>query len=684
MVGLAIDGLISGLDTSTLIEALLTSVRAPATRIEARRDATTTKLQAIQALNASVLGVRVAGGALSTSGTFRATEATSSNTEIVQATTTEGAAAGTFEVSVQQLARAMQVSSDPNNVFTDADEALGLQGTIRVNNVNITVRDTDTLRDFAARVTNAHAGVSADVIEVRQGQFRLSIRALETGAEGFTLSDVSTNNLLEALRLGADSSSDVVANPEGSHAYGREFSASILEMGQLLNLESNVPNGTIQISNGSGTINVNVDLATQSLEDIELAINNAASAAGSSIAANVENLGAGRYRLDVNSGDGGPVSFTDDGNVLETLGLVETAFLQVDQEGLDSQFRVNGIDVVRTSNTISDVIEGVTFNLISDANPTTTAIVSITSTNEGALEAVQGFINAYNNTKSFIRQVASFDPETQAAGILLGDSSILSVDRELSGVLFRTLSTLPSQLLDNLNGGIGVASGSIQIADRSGATATIDLSGAETVQDVIDRINRNRDVDVEASINSAGTGLVLRDSSGGFGNLTVSEVGGGTNAADLGILGTAQGSALQGTAVAEAEFVSVVQMGIEVNVDGTLSLDTAAFQEFLDENPGAAEAFFTQKGGFADLLSAATDRLTDAETGLLSTQATSLEDMIENFNDSIERIEERVTREEERLRRQFANLEQALAQLQEQSSYIESMFAQLTANSRGN
>jgi len=44
-------------------------------------------------------------------------------------------------------------------------------------------------------------------------------------------------------------------------------------------------------------------------------------------------------------------------------------------------------------------------------------------------------------------------------------------------------------LLKNLNGGKGVAGGLIEIQDRTGASTTIDLSEAETLQDVIDAIN---------------------------------------------------------------------------------------------------------------------------------------------------------------------------------------------------
>ncbi len=85
-----------------------------------------------------------------------------------------------------------------------------------------------------------------------------------------------------------------------------------------------------------------------------------------------------------------------------------------------------------------------------------------------------------------------------------------------------------------LNQGQGFTPGSIQITDRSGATATIDLSQARTVDDVINDINSNSTVHVTAS--AAGDSFVLTDETGQTAsNLKVSEVGGGTTAASLGL-----------------------------------------------------------------------------------------------------------------------------------------------------
>lgn len=100
--------------------------------------------------------------------------------------------------------------------------------------------------------------------------------------------------------------------------------------------------------------------------------------------------------------------------------------------------------------------------------------------------------------------------------------------------------------LAQLNGGQGVSRGKISITDRSGATATVDLSGARTIDDVVNDINQTVGVHIQAAIN--GDSLTLTDKSGSTnGNLIVEDLAGGTTAANLGIAGSVSASTLTGT-----------------------------------------------------------------------------------------------------------------------------------------
>ena len=101
--------------------------------------------------------------------------------------------------------------------------------------------------------------------------------------------------------------------------------------------------------------------------------------------------------------------------------------------------------------------------------------------------------------------------------------------------------------LNDLNGGAGVQRGQFRITDRAGESTVIDISDAVTLQDVVKKINTALDVQVQASVQ--GGHLVLTDISGKtLNDLTVTDVGGGNAAQDLGIAGNSNGTAtLTGT-----------------------------------------------------------------------------------------------------------------------------------------
>jgi flagellar hook-associated protein 2 len=105
-------------------------------------------------------------------------------------------------------------------------------------------------------------------------------------------------------------------------------------------------------------------------------------------------------------------------------------------------------------------------------------------------------------------------------------------------------------LLDALNGDSGVQLGDIKITDRAGNTTTVDLSNAYTVNDVINAINNNGVADVTAS--TEGGHIVLTDTSGGSGTLTVANVNNDQTATDLGIAGSSSNGVLTGQNVYEA------------------------------------------------------------------------------------------------------------------------------------
>jgi flagellar hook-associated protein 3 FlgL len=143
---------------------------------------------------------------------------------------------------------------------------------------------------------------------------------------------------------------------------------------------------------------------------------------------------------------------------------------------------------------------------------------------------------------------ASTQPPFTAAGTFTGDSrsTQLGIDiqqrleADIVGSEFLASDLRPAldptTPLSSLHRGQGVTLASIQLTDRVGNTATIDLSAATTVDDVLTAISNAPGVNITAAINTAGNGITITDDNAPpTQNLTITEVGSGTVARALGI-----------------------------------------------------------------------------------------------------------------------------------------------------
>jgi flagellar hook-associated protein 2 len=93
-----------------------------------------------------------------------------------------------------------------------------------------------------------------------------------------------------------------------------------------------------------------------------------------------------------------------------------TDLLATVSAGSNAQFRINGKDLVRSSNTITDAVAGVTFNLRAKTQPSETATISLSSNRSAVKSALESFLTSYNElAKKLDGQIG------ENAGLLSGD-----------------------------------------------------------------------------------------------------------------------------------------------------------------------------------------------------------------------------------------------------------------------
>jgi flagellar hook-associated protein 2 len=102
---------------------------------------------------------------------------------------------------------------------------------------------------------------------------------------------------------------------------------------------------------------------------------------------------------------------------------------------LDAAIDVDGVSVTRSSNSIDDVIKGVTLNLESaSASPIT---LDVTADHDQVVESVQSFVKSYNSVLKTINELHKAGTDGEGGGALEGDNTLLSI----AGLLRDRLNT---------------------------------------------------------------------------------------------------------------------------------------------------------------------------------------------------------------------------------------------------
>jgi flagellar hook-associated protein 2 len=184
-MGISLDGLASGLDTTALIGSLMQVEAIPQTQLKNKSYEIQTMVSALQGLNTKVAALATQATAAAKPGALDI-YAASLNSDKVTATTTAAAKAGSIDFTVTKLAQTQ---------VTVTDKVVGwpyTTMTITSGGQAYTVTPlTSSLDDVVSSVNAAGAGVVASKVAVGGGEFRLQFAATKSGeAGGFTISDL--------------------------------------------------------------------------------------------------------------------------------------------------------------------------------------------------------------------------------------------------------------------------------------------------------------------------------------------------------------------------------------------------------------------------------------------------------------------------------------------------------------
>lgn len=527
-------------------------------------------------------------------------------------------------------------------------------------------------------------------IQTKISSYNTKLSAYSTLKSGLSTFQTAVDKLATAAKFNAQTvtasdSNTISATADGTAVKG-SYNVSVTQLATSQKLASAAYSSTTDII-GTGKLTISFGTYTAadggtpasftangSKSDIEIditssnntlaGIRDAINAKNASVTASIVNDGSGN-RLVITSKDTGEVNSLkisvadNDGNNTDSSGLSALAYDPLATSNSMSQLvaaknallNVDGLNISKSSNTISDVIQGVTLTL---KGVTSTANALSVDTDTTTIESsVKSFVDAYNSLNTSMRNLTKFvSAGSSANGVLLGDSTARNMMVKLKSMLS---ASSPTATTYKTLSDIGVSMGS----DGSLSLDSTKLQKAITnnVSDVAKLFSPSATT-TDPQVTFMGS---KADTQSGTYAVNITQLGGnGVNAIGTinGVTANTTGSVLTG-AGGNASY------GLQISVTGTAT--------------GSRGTITFSKGLAGELSSVLGEWL--KSDGPLTTKTDGLNSSIKDLNKKADDINAKLPSIEARYRAQYAKLDALLSSLQTTSTNLTSQLAAITANS---
>ncbi len=202
----------------------------------------------------------------------------------------------------------------------------------------------------------------------------------------------------------------------------------------LTGADTEIGYGSLAITVGDESFDVEIPQDANTLADIRDAINEASDNTG--VQATLLN-GTEGTRLVLTSRKTGAehaikvVASGGDGG-LAALNYDPSGVMNLTQkdEALDASVMISGFPVASSTNVIDDAIEGVTINLLkAEEGEEFTLNISFDSAN--VTTRIQNFVTEYNNMQAQLTKLGNYDAASKTGGPLLGDALLRSITQDM-------------------------------------------------------------------------------------------------------------------------------------------------------------------------------------------------------------------------------------------------------------
>jgi flagellar hook-associated protein 2 len=470
------------------------------------------------------------------------------------------------------------------------------------------------------------------------------------------------------------SNSGIVSGSAGSTAISGKHIITVTNLAQtgawytsaVSSSSAALPAGSFQIHASGGSATVTVGSGVNSMDDVASYINQQ----NIGVTASVIHDSSGARLAIIGNASGAASDFSIDN-------VTGTGFPSFTQgvHGLDASVTVDGVPVSSANNTVSGAIPGVTLNLNS-SSPGTQVTLTVGPNTSAISSAINSFINDYNSIITNLNSTFAFSTSSNSSGVLANDSVVRTLQSSLlSAPTYTATPSAPAVAVTGAGSGTQQytivaknAQGGILSVSAVGSTAgagpdTLDPTHYNTV--TWGQVSGASSYDVYRTAGGATQGLIANVLSTATLSVTDNGLAGGGQTVPTGV-------------------GSLYELGIKMNKDGTLSVDSATLNSALTSNLSAVQNFFqgASANGFANTLSTQLDSFTNITSGAFTVDLNSIKQENKDLQNNIDHLETYLAQQQTYLTDQFSKAAAALLQMPQQQQYLNSMLGLNGSNNK--
>ncbi|MBN1124199.1 MAG: flagellar filament capping protein FliD [Sedimentisphaerales bacterium] len=679
-------GLATGIDTSSIIAQLMEVNRRRLYMYQENLQKTQEKKDAMDELESKLSSFHSAIKALSNASQLKSYNAATSDSDVITATANSNAFEGNHSVEINQLATSERWV---HSGFSNSTTYVGA-GTIffSYNNQELRIQTTaeTTLDDLVGLINNDqdNPGINASLLKYDDGSgnaFHLVLSGKDSGGDYQITVNTSNTELWTA---------------DSTLLYGGESAAVTTKLADLDSFSGTMESGStadrIHITGDQhdGTpVDVYFDVTAYTtiedmLREIEDAFGDTVKATYKdgeiTITDTISGTSSMTVALSFVPGTGSSASLTlptlsqvtAGGSESSTLTSLLPAEWIESQDAQDSLLRVDGYPagdwISRSSNTIDDVISGVTLNL-HDTTDGTPVEVNLTRDTETLKEQVQEMVTQYNTVVMYIQEKTAFSADGKTRGIFATNYFVSTIWNQIKLPFNSAVAGFDSDdsFLHPEDIGLDIgADGMLELDETAFDEAIVD--DYLGVLSLMGALKTGDSDSTEIKFYSAATSTVA-----GSYHVKVEIDGAGTIiSAKIWSEGQTEADARDATIDNDNDTITG---SIALTGNNKYLYDENNLQFTVDTtNVGQTlTSTIDVKQGFAGALYDIVETMLNSVNGSVPVSQDALQDSIDNHNNRIEREETRLEKIEERLVAQYARLERNLSLINQQLAGLQNL-----------